>query len=94
MAGVDWSIIQAFLGLIMDSLPPLTVPQAIRLTMRPHLLALQRPSGLPPSRSLVKAKVLRIDPSRGLLLKVGDPSYDWAHPFDDAVTGVAQDEAL
>lgn len=44
--------------------------QAIRLTLRPHLLEMRAPSGLPPTGALLDGEVVRIDPALGLLLKV------------------------
>lgn len=44
--------------------------QAIRLTLRPHLLKMRAPSGLPPTGALLSGEVVRVDPALGLLLKV------------------------
>lgn len=46
------------------------VNKAIRLTLRPHLLEMRPPSGLPPTGALVEGEVVRVDPALGLLLRV------------------------
>ena len=48
------------------------VNKAIRLTLRPHLLEMRPPSGLPPTGALVEGEVVRVDPALGLLLRVRD----------------------
>ncbi len=48
------------------------VNKAVRLTLRPHLLAMRPPSGLPPTGALLEGEVVRVDPALGLLLKVRD----------------------
>ncbi|CAM9504306.1 unnamed protein product, partial [Ectocarpus fasciculatus] len=50
------------------------VNKAIRLTLRPHLMEMRPPSGLPPTGALLEGEVVRVDPALGLLLTV--PSTD------------------
>lgn len=62
----------------MTNTPYVRIPcavfeQAIRLTLRPHLLKMQGPSDLPPTGSILEGEVVRIDSGQGLLLKVGYP---------------------
>lgn len=45
--------------------------QAIRLTLRPHLVEMRPPVGLPPVGATLEGTVVRIDPT-GLLLTVSD----------------------
>ncbi|CAM9284587.1 unnamed protein product, partial [Ectocarpus sp. 12 AP-2014] len=46
------------------------VNKAIRLTLRPHLMKMRAPSGLPPTGALLEGEVVRVDPALGLLLTV------------------------
>lgn len=46
------------------------VNKAIRLTLRPHLVGMRAPSGLPPTGALLEGEVVRVDPALGLLLRV------------------------
>lgn len=48
------------------------VNKAIRLTLRPHLMGMRAPSGLPPTGALLEGEVVRVDPALGLLLTVRD----------------------
>eukprot|EP00903_Cladosiphon_okamuranus_P010099 g9564.t2 len=52
------------------------VNKAIRLTLRPHLLEMRPPSGLPPTGALLEGEVVRVDPSLGLLLRVPSTEQD------------------
>lgn len=46
------------------------VNKAIRLTLRPHLIEMRAPSGLPATGALLEGEVVRVDPGLGLLLTV------------------------
>ncbi|CAM9184247.1 unnamed protein product, partial [Phaeothamnion confervicola] len=58
--------------------------KAVRLTLRPHLVAMHGPVGLPPVGSVVDgAVVLRVDPKLGLFLALPPASSSSAVPMDD-----------
>ncbi|CAM9531056.1 unnamed protein product, partial [Hapterophycus canaliculatus] len=52
------------------------VNKAIRLTLRPHLLDMRAPSGLPAAGALLEGEVVRVDPALGLLLRVPSTEED------------------
>ncbi|CAM9794523.1 unnamed protein product, partial [Ectocarpus sp. 8 AP-2014] len=52
------------------------VNKAIRLTLRPHLMEMRAPSGLPPTGALLEGEVVRVDPALGLLLTVPSTAED------------------
>lgn len=51
------------------------VNKAIRLTLRPHLLDMRAPTGLPATGALLEGEVVRVDPALGLLLTVSCNSF-------------------